>query len=536
MSRAARFPIALTGAGSAGELIPESFGAVGNGVADDTVALQAAFNALDAGDVLLVRSGKIYAHSAVLVLDSDGATVSGPGEIRATAEATSAVQITGDDITVEGVLFTCPTTTVRGDTLTNHKVLLNGCSGVRLIDVRVDGSSAAGILMRGASDYELVRPLVENTRADGIHSMGGSTRGRITGAVCRTTGDDGIAVVSYDSGGDAGLCNDVIVSDFHVDTTTTGRGISVVGGADIEYRDGRVANTYAAGVIVACEPAGQGNDSTDRVLIRNVTVELANAYGAGQPDHGGLLVTNDRASHHINDVRFEHITLTNTRAAASRSISLLSTNGGTADGIVLDDVQVRGTAPATLFFSDYTSTHYLLDHVSGPYRDGWELLNAYTFPGGTATSGALTVSARDELMIVVRILSLSVADIPALRFNADTGTHYQSRYVTCADGGVTMTNVATASTTMARLSGLSSDKPRVIQAIMNDHRDWEKAATVTSRVNTGAVAATPALDVAGGYEWVNSAAQVTSVTLLTVGGANVGGNSQILIFGRDATG
>jgi hypothetical protein len=486
--------------------------------------------------VLNIPANKTYAHSAVLVISVDGATICGGGTLKASAEATSAVQVTGDNVTIDGLRLTCPTTTVRWDTLAQHKLLLNGCAGARITDVQVDGSAAAGILMRGATDYVIERALVENTRADGIHSMGGSTRGRIHDVVTRTTGDDGVAVVSYDSGGDAGLCTDIIITGAHVDTTTSGRGLSAVGGARIQYRDCTVRNTYGAGLIVACEPAGAGNDSTDGVLFRNISVKLANAYGSGQPDHGGILLSNDRASHHIADVRFENITLTDTRAAASRSIALLSGSGGTATGIVLDNVQVRGTAPTTLFFSDYAAAYYSLYQVSGPRREGWELLNSYTFPGGTATSGAVAVEARDELMIVARILSLGSADVPSLRFNADTGNNYQSRYVTCADGGTTLTNTAVASTSQARLSGLSSDKPRVIQVTMNNHHDWEKAAVVVSRVNTGAAANTPAIDLAGGYEWVNSTASVTSVELRTVGGANIGGNSELFVFGRNAAG
>jgi hypothetical protein len=515
------------------DVTPETFGAVGDGSANDTTALTNAIAALSTGDTLYIAAGKIYTHTTVLTLTADGVTLAGPGEIRATAEATSAFQITGDNVTIRDVKFSCPTLTTRGSTLSHHKVVLDGADGTRLLRVKVDGSKAAGIFAYGASNYLIQDCIVENTLADGIHNTKGSTFGRIFDCSTDTTGDDGISVVSYDSGGSAGLCSDIIIRGGHVKGVSGGRGISVVGGQRIEYHDCTVDGTYGAGIIVACEGASV-TDSTDDVLFRNITVRDANTVGSGQPDHGGLLLTNDRASHHIDDVRFENITLTDTRSAATRSISLLSANGGTADGIVLDNIQVRGTAPTTLFGSDYAAAHYSTWQVSAGRLDGWELLNSFTFPGGTATSGALTVGARDELMIVCRILSLGSADIPALRFNADTANNYQSRYVTCATGGTTLTNTATTSTSMARLSGLSSNLTRVITATVNNHKDWQKAGIVDSRLSTGSAASTPDMDLSGGFEWTNTTAQITSVTLLTAGGANVGGNTQIMIFGRNA--
>lgn len=90
---------------------PELYGAVGDGTTNDTAALVATFAAMSPGDVLELPTGKIYAHNAVLTISTPGISLIGRGELRATTEATSAVKIAANNVTVSDVLFTCPTTT-----------------------------------------------------------------------------------------------------------------------------------------------------------------------------------------------------------------------------------------------------------------------------------------------------------------------------------------------------------------------------------------------------------------------------------------
>lgn len=167
--------------------------------------------------------------------------------------------------------------------------------------------------------------------------------------------------------------------------------------------------------------------------------------------------------------------------------------------------------------------------------DGWRLAGFWKAGSAAQTSGAITVPAFDELMIVCRVVSLSAGDIVALQFNSDTGNNYRSRYiVNNATSGVTLTDVPTATTNMARLSGISDAGQRTITAVINNRLGTAKVGTVVSTLGTGSVSTQHKIDLAGGFEWVNTSAQITSVTMLTAGGtATMATDSGFQVFGRD---
>lgn len=212
----ALLPGCRSGAGSVIDV--RSFGARGDGVTDDSQAIQAAVAALRSHQTLRFPTGSYrfaernprgaaaivlagvadvtveFAPGAELLMDnlnpagrtgtSHGVLVSGPAarialrnvHVRWAADATRSL---GDGIRVQGSAG--PRAPV---------------SGISLSDCVVRSSPQAGVIMMGASDISVTGLRVADTRADGLH-FNGCRRAKVDDYRAAGTGDDGLALVTY---------------------------------------------------------------------------------------------------------------------------------------------------------------------------------------------------------------------------------------------------------------------------------------------------------------------------------------------------
>ncbi len=286
-----------------------TFGALPDDGRDDTTAIQTALNALKPGQWLVFPAGT-YLHARRLdvrvpgsVLWSEGATLKG------TNPQDQAVMLSADGASIYNFTLTAVTGTrlhapwqsriaifdrvdrpthLVGNVIRGNRVINGGEPGTAL----ANGASSAGIFVFRADNFLVDGNEVRRSLSDGIHVTGGSRNGRVINNTVRETGDDMIAMVSYLKSGDwmtetaASLSTtfaadrdlqrvrNVLVSNNDVEGQYWGRGISVVGGADITIRKNRIARTtLAAGVLIARETSYvtwgvsnvlvQGNTITD---------------------------------------------------------------------------------------------------------------------------------------------------------------------------------------------------------------------------------------------------------------------------------
>lgn len=165
--------------------------------------------------------------------------------------------------------------------------------------------------------------------------------------------------------------------------------------------------------------------------------------------------------------------------------------------------------------------------------DGYDFLGSVKLASAAQTTGALTIAPRDLLLLQVRVTGYSGGDIASLRFNGDTAANYWSRHVSIAAAGVTMTNAETASATLARLHPLTSTQQRSSIHAITNNATTSKVGTVHAQTSSGAAGTIPVLEF-GGFEWVNTSAQITSITLLTAGGSiTLSAGSGFAVFGRN---
>lgn len=164
---------------------------------------------------------------------------------------------------------------------------------------------------------------------------------------------------------------------------------------------------------------------------------------------------------------------------------------------------------------------------------GLQFLGSKVLGSAAATTGALTVAAKDVIVIYIRITGYAGGgDIAALRFNADSGANYWDRHITWAAGGTTATNTQTASTTLVRLARAAATTGRMIEVTISNLSSVSKSITIYTQTGTGAAATVGVIDTGGG-EWVNTSAQITSIELLTAAGGNMNANSGFAVFGKN---
>lgn len=352
------------GGGTAGATVvtPEDYGAAGNGSSNDTTALNAAFADLGPDKTLLIADGKTYAHAGVLQITADGTRVFGTGTLAATAQNTSALQIlSATDVAIEGITLTCSATS-RGNTGDHHKIFVENSSMVRIRDVRIVGSKAAGILVAESERVVLDHCRVQNTYADGIHFTVGSSECLIIGCECVNVGDDGFACVSY--GADpAAVSNITFIGCCLEGQVAGGRGMTVVGGNNIRFYDMKIVNSYAAGIYIACEPSFTSYGVAD-VIVSGVTL-IGSNHGFADANHGAILVYNGRtASFLVQNVRISNVNIINTNTGANQHVAMIMDVGGADNirNIVFRDINITGTGPSQKFGNSGVPTaRYSLD-------------------------------------------------------------------------------------------------------------------------------------------------------------------------------
>ncbi|MQA34002.1 glycosyl hydrolase family 28-related protein [Modestobacter roseus] len=357
VSGAAVAGAAAVAAGASWPVPVESFGAVGDGVTDDTAALQEAFDSVPPGTTLVLRSGAAYLHSAVLTVDTADTTLSGDGAtLVAGDEQASTLQVAADGVTVEGLTLTTPEISQRWDPFETTGVWVTGDSAV-LRDVHVRGAGGAGIAVTdGARDFLLDHVTVADSRADGIHMTGAVQDGRVVSPVTTNTGDDGVAVVSYRK--DGAPSERVSIESPTVNGTTWGRGVTVVGGNDITYTDVTVRDTDAAGVYVGSEGDPYWTYPAVGVLVDGGTVTGANENP--DTDHGAVLVFAGNPGTTTADVTVQGLTISGTRSSAPWDTGVLVAPGADAEQVTFTDLALDA-GPEAPFWTNEPSAVQVSD-------------------------------------------------------------------------------------------------------------------------------------------------------------------------------
>ena len=269
----------------AGFMTPAAFGAVGNGIADDTTALVAAA----ASGVEVNLQGKTYKVSNKAILAS-GTIFRGPGRLVPTSSfagqwvlevaAGAATQI--KDVTIDGaaILATNIVYGIRANGSTTD-LLISGCTIKNLTFTGIDVSDGGGSLTHAR--LRVTDNHVENVGWVGIN-VENSIAAKIRGNDVVRTGYHGIATNKG--------CDDAVVSENYVSKATAPTSIfnglpgGVEGGFMITYEPTVERLVITANVLddnrhAAYDGIGVGEDGTEfgSVVITNNIIHRAGLFG-----------------------------------------------------------------------------------------------------------------------------------------------------------------------------------------------------------------------------------------------------------------
>lgn len=256
-------------------------------------------NALDkaagSGRNVKIAAGT-YRHSGILKIQ--GIEVSGEGAatvLEGTTRDKAAIALTGSGSRINNVKLVFDAknrSTVDESSMVTAKNAVN----FGISHVIIDGSEGAGIFVQGSSKGTIENNEISNTLADSIHMTGGSSELTVTGNTIRNSGDDGIAVVSYEK--NTTLTSRITIYGNSVLNNKWARGISVVGGDTVDIHDNTVAcDKPFAGIYIASEPSYHTYGASN-VKVHGNTVK---GCGGRKYGHGAVMVyTGYKPNDHID--------------------------------------------------------------------------------------------------------------------------------------------------------------------------------------------------------------------------------------------
>jgi len=166
---------------------------------------------------------------------------------------------------------------------------------------------------------------------------------------------------------------------------------------------------------------------------------------------------------------------------------------------------------------------------------GMEFLGSTVLSAGAQTTATVTIAARELLLIQIRVTGYGApGDIASLRFNGDTGTNYWNRFIQAAAGGTTLTNTQNASDTGIRLGPVAIQQARAGLIVINNRLATRKGCMISVMEGSADAATIPPLDMGAVGQWTNTAAQITSVVMVSIqAAANMGTGSGFAVWGKN---
>jgi hypothetical protein len=192
---------------------------------------------------------------------------------------------------------------------------------------------SSGTTGTAASNGTITNNTIQDSLSDSIHMTAGAHDITVENNLVERSGDDGIAVVSYQS--DGARVNHITARNNVIRDNVGGRGISVVGGADVLYEYNTIENSgLYAGLYISQE------DSFASYSALRVTVQFCsftNCGDAASTGHAAAMIFSDGTEAN-DDITLSQNTIT--QSGSQTGIRFF----GPQTNILLDRNQIIGAA------------------------------------------------------------------------------------------------------------------------------------------------------------------------------------------------
>lgn len=275
-------------------ILPEKYGAHGDGTTNDTAALSSAITAAAGSGHTVVLTGNYAFTSLALTLDNVSIMWLPGATLTCTLDKTTDTipfQLTGSHIALHNPTMTFATAVnIDTDAATRpanaDAFRLGGASSASLADdIRVTGGTAnyarnSGLRIRFATRVRVRAFEVYESLGNGV-MVETCQNARVTDCVTDRTGDDGIVALSGATDYANGLSKNVTIVGNQV-RRTYGNGINLTGVSVGMVADNIITSTFAPGIHL-WQDSGNGFGTCDNITLGTNTIKGPSTYfGAGQ--------------------------------------------------------------------------------------------------------------------------------------------------------------------------------------------------------------------------------------------------------------
>lgn len=211
------------------------YNAVGDGSTDNQTAIQNALNAATtAGKAVRVPAGT-FNHSGSLNVNDVALFGTGNASIlKATTNANSAIQLSGDSPSITNLWLECPNTTrLTGPYQAAGIWPSPSCTNFAIQNVIIHGSACPAIYNQGATYGVIEYVTALNSKSDSITQTWGAKRITVNGCRVVRSGDDCYSHNSYP--GDPSKVSDVVLTENSGILNAFARGLEVSGADNITF-------------------------------------------------------------------------------------------------------------------------------------------------------------------------------------------------------------------------------------------------------------------------------------------------------------